>query len=147
MQRVCASEHSGQGFDRGAYHVVRGLRGGQTDTGGLGVEPQPHGSVVGGAIYIAQPSRPDPARSPEFCDLFEEVNVGIEEERQSGCEGVHLETAGLPQFHVGEAVGECERQLLRSRRPSLPNVIPRDAQRFVARHLGIHILHEVADEP
>ena len=146
VQRVGAAEHGGECLDAGADHVVVGLLGGQRDAGGLGVEPQPLGLLAGGAVDVAHPARPDPAGRTELGDLLEEVDVGVEEEGQSGGEDVDVETAGEPELDVPEPVRKREGELLRGRRAGLADVVAGDGERLVGRDLLGAVLHQVADQ-
>jgi hypothetical protein len=111
------------------------------------VEPQPLGLVGLCAIDVTQPARPDAPGRPELRDLLEEVEVGVEEEGQSWCELVDVEATRQPELDIAEAVGQGERQLLRSSRAGLADVVARDRERLVVRDLTDAVLHEVADQP
>ena len=147
VQRVGAAEHGRQRLDRGAHDVVVRLLRGQRDPGGLGVEAQPLRPLGRGAVDVAHPACPDPARGPELGDLLEEVDVRVEEERQAGREHVDVQAAGQAELDVAEAVGERERQLLRGGRSGLPDVVAGHRQRLVVGYLGGAVLHQVADQP
>ena len=82
VQRLRAAEHGGERLERRAHDVHLGLLGGQRHAGGLGVEAhQPRARVLR-AVAVAQLARPDPAGGAVLRDLLEEVEVGVEEERQ-----------------------------------------------------------------
>jgi hypothetical protein len=49
VQALGAAEHAGERLDRGAGDVDLGLLGGERHAGGLGVEAQLHGALVGWA--------------------------------------------------------------------------------------------------
>ena len=70
----------------------------------------------------------------------------VEEERQAGRELLDVEPAGQAELHVGEAVGERERQLLRGGRAGLADVVAGDRDRLVRRDLLGAVLHQVADQ-
>ena len=55
----------------------------QRHPGGLGVEAQLHRTLVRRPVPLPHPPRPDPARGAVLGDLLEEVDVGVEEERQA----------------------------------------------------------------
>ena len=147
VQRVGAAQHGGQRLDRCPHHVVVGLLRGQGHPGRLGVEPQPLGPFGARAVGVAQPPGPDPAGGPEIGDLLEEVDVGIEEERQARGERVHVEAAGQAEFHVAEPVRQRERQFLRGGGAGLPDVVAGDRQRLVGGDVLGAVCHQVADEP
>ena len=135
VQRLRAAEHAGQGLDRRTNDVDLGLLGGQRHTRRLRVEPQLQRTFELGAIAVAQPSRPDPPSGAVLGDLFEEVDVGVEEERQSRSERVDREAGLHGQFDVREPVGKREGQLLDRRGAGLADVVSGDRDRVPARHL------------
>jgi hypothetical protein len=111
------------------------------------VEPHAERLFVLGPVDVAHPSSPDAAGRPELRDLFEEVDVGVEEEREPLRERVHVQPALPAEFDVRESVGERECQLLRGGRARLPDVVAGHADRMELRHLALAELDEVADEP
>jgi len=60
------------------------------------VEAQRERLVGLGAVDVAQPTRPDPPRRTELGDLLEEVDVGVEEERQARRELLDVEPRDKP---------------------------------------------------
>ena len=94
-----------------------------------------------------QPASPDAPGRPELRDLFEEVDVAVEEERQPGREHIGVQPPLQPELDVGEPVGEGEGEFLRRGRPCFPDVISAHADRM---ELGTPFRaegHEVADQP
>ena len=75
------------------------------------------------AISFFHVARPDPPRGPELGDFLEEIVVDVPEEGKPRSEVVDVEAASDAALDVGEAVGERERKLLRSRRSGLANVV------------------------
>jgi hypothetical protein len=146
VQGVGPAEHGGQRLHGRTDDVVVRLLGGQRDTGGLGVEPQPLRLLALRAVDVPHPARPDAARGAELGDLLEEVDVRVEEEGQAGREDVDVQPARQPQLHVPETVRQGVRQLLRGRRPGLADVVAGDRQRLVGGDAGRAVLHQVADE-
>ena len=65
-----------------------------------------------GAEAIAHQARPQPPGGAELRDLLEEVVVGVEEEREALAERVDVEAGVDAGLHVGDGVGERERDLL-----------------------------------
>jgi hypothetical protein len=90
--------------------------------------------------------RPDPACGPELCNLFEEVDVGIEEKTQAWGEAVDVQPSRQAEFDVTEAIREGEGEFLSSGRSRFSDVIARDAQRLVCRDLLAAVLHHVPDQ-
>ena len=109
-----APEHGRERLDRGPGDVQLGLLGGQRDTGGLGMEAQLPGPLLLRAVTLPHPARPDSPGGAELRDLLEEIDMSIEEERQSGGEIVDVHPALETSVDVGHPVGEREGQLLRS---------------------------------
>ena len=147
MQRVRPTQNGGQRFDRGSGDIVVRLLRGERHPGRLGVETQPLRARITGAIGIPHPARPDPPGCTEFRDLLEEVDVRIEEERQTRGEPVDVHPAGQTQFDITETVRQRVGQFLRGRRTGLPDVIAGHRKRFVVGHLLGAELHQVADQP
>ena len=92
VQALRAAEHAGQRLDRDAGDVELGLLRGERHARGLRVEPQLHRALGLGAVALFHPARPDATGGAELADLFEEVDVGVEEERQPRRELVDVET-------------------------------------------------------
>ena len=147
VQALRTAEHPGERLDRRAHDVQLRLLRGQRHARSLGVEAQHQRAVVGGAVAVAQPPRPDPPGGPVLGDLLEEVDVGVEEERQPRREGVNRQPRLHRQLDVGETVGQRERQLLRCRCPRLTDVVAGDRDRMPARHLCGGKPDRVAHQP
>ena len=93
-----------------------------------------HEAGIARAEGVAHLARPDAARGAVLRDLLEEVDVRVEEERQPRREVVDGQAALDRGLHVGEAVGERERQLLLRGRAGLADVVAGDRDRVPARH-------------
>ena len=135
MQRLGAAEHAGQRLDRRADDVVERLLGGQRDAGRLGVEAHPPRLGLARAEGLAQLAGPDPPRGAVLGDLLEEVDLGVEEERQPRREVIDVEAARDGVLDVGEPVLEREGELLGGGRAGLADVVAGDADRMPARHV------------
>jgi hypothetical protein len=136
VQALRAAEHAGERLDR---HVRAMLTSGcwaVSDTPAVWVWNRSCIDRSSSRRSGPHPAGPDAAGGAELADLFEEVDVGVEEERQPGGEVVDVEAGGERQLDVGEAVGERERQLLGGGRARLADVVARDRDRVPARHLG-----------
>ena len=146
VQALGPAEHARERLDGGARDVDLGLLGGERDAGGLSVEAQLPAALVAGLVVLTHPAGPDPSGGPVLRDLLEEVDVGVEEERQARGDRVDLQ-AGLPgELDVGEAVGEREGELLGRRGAGLADVVARDRDRVPPGHLGRREGHGVAHE-
>ena len=126
VEALRATEHTRQRLDGHPDEVDLGLLGRQRHAGSLGVEAQLRGAAVPGPVAVAHPAGPDTAGRPVLRDLFEEVDVRVEEEAEAGGEVVDGRTGCDRRLHVREAVGECERVLLGRRRPGFADVVARD---------------------
>ena len=135
MQRLGAAEHARERLDRGAHDVVERLLGGQRDAGGLRVEAHQPRALVARAEGVAQLARPDAPRGAVLGDLLEEVDLGVEEERQARREVVDVEAALDGLLDVGEAVLEREGELLLGGGAGLADVVAGDRDRVPARHV------------
>ena len=93
---------------------------------------------------VAHPACPD-GRRANFAISSEEVNVRVKEEGQSGRELVDVESAGLTEFHVAEAVRQREGELCAAvaRLRGMGSRIPTAACN-AARLSGV--FHEVTNE-
>src|SRR5262249_5597453 len=98
------------------------------------------------AVLLLHVTRPDPTRGAKLGDLLEEVVVNVPEEREPRGEVVHVETASDAAFHVREAVGERERELLRGRASRFADVVARDRNRIPERRVLRAPLEAVDDE-
>ena len=133
--RLCAAAaHRRECLQGHPDDVVLGLLRGQRRAAGLRVEPQHLAARIGRAEPVAHDARPHRARSSELRDLLEDVVVGVEEEREPARERVDLEARVDGRLDVGDAVGQRECELLRSRRAGLADVVAGDRDRVPARH-------------
>src|SRR5712691_2121200 len=111
------------------------------------MESQAHGHWVCCTVTIVEPPGPDAPSRPVLRDLLEEVDMGVEEEREAWSERVDVQAALQPELHVGEAIRERERELLRGRRPGLSDVVARDREWMPIGHMLRAELHQVTDQP
>jgi hypothetical protein len=75
------------------------------------VEAHQPGARVLGAIAVAQLARPDPAGRAVLGDLLEEVEMGVEEEREPRREVVDAQPPLDRRVDVGKSVREGEGKL------------------------------------
>ncbi len=144
MQRLRPAEHRGERLDGGAHDVVERLLRGEADAGGLRVEAHLHGARVARAEGVAHLPRPDAPGGAVLGDLLEEVDLGVEEERQARREVVHVEPALDRLLDVGEPVLERERELLLGGGAGLADVVAGDRDGVPARHVARAPLDHVA---
>ena len=86
-----------------------------------------------GAEALAHDLGPHPAGGAELRHLLEDVVVAVEEERQPRGEAVDLEAGVERGLHVGDAVGERERDLLDRGAALLTEVVAADRDRVPLR--------------
>ena len=122
----------------GPDDVVERLLGGQADARGLGVEAHLPRAGVLRAEGLAHLPRPDPPRRPVLGDLLEEVDLGVEEERQARREIVDVQSPLDGLLDIGQAVLEREGELLLGGRARLADVVAGDRDRMPARHPRVH---------
>src|SRR5581483_10513027 len=129
VQRLRPTEDGGKRLDRGANDVHLRLLRRQRDACGLRVEAHAPRARILRSVLVAHLRRPDAPGGPVLRDLLEEVEMRVEEKRESRRERVDVEAAVDTRLDKGEAVGERERELLRRRRSGLANVIAADRDR------------------
>jgi len=135
VERVGAAEHGRERLER-RLAMLFSICCAVSEHPRLGVEAELQRTLVLGAVLLAHVPRPDAPRGSIFGDLLEEVDVCVEEEGQARRKLVHVEAALDTSLHVGETVGERERQLLRRGAAGLANVISADRDRIPARHVA-----------
>ena len=126
MERLRAAEDRGHGLDGGTGDVDFGLLRGEGGAGGLGVEAKHPGARILRAEALAHDAGPEAAGGAEFGDLFDEVVVRVEEEREARGEAVDVETGVDGSLDVGHAVGQGEGDLLRGGGAGLAHVVAGD---------------------
>ena len=135
MQRLGATERSGQRLHRHAHDVVERLLRGERDTAGLRVKAQFAAGIVG-TETLAHEARPQPTRGAELGDLLEEIAMRGEEERQARRKGIDGEPGVDGLLYVGDRISERERHFLHRRGAGFANVVARDGDRIPLRHFG-----------
>ena len=85
---------------------------------------------------FAHDARPQAARRPKLRNLFQQIIVGIEKERDPRREVVDFK-AGLDRsFHVSDSIGDGECHFLDRISPRFPNVITADRNSVPVRDLA-----------
>ena len=139
-------QHRRQRLDGHPHDVVLRLLRGERRAGGLGVEAEPQRALVARGVALAHQLGPQASRGAELRHLFEEVVVGVEEERQARRELVDRKPAFERAIDVAESVGEGERDFLRRGRTGLAHVVAGDRDRVPARDLAGAELDDVGDQ-
>ena len=146
VQRLRAAEDGRHRLQRDAHDVVVRLLRGQRAAGGLRVEAQLLRPGIGRAEAIAHDARPQPPRRAELRDLFEEVVVRVEEERQPLAELVHVESGVDRRLHVGDRVRQREGHLLHGRRSGFADVVAADRDRVPVGQFALAEREDVGDD-
>jgi len=147
MQRLGPAQHRRQGLRGRPDDIVVRLLRREGTARRLGVETHPPGTGILGFIAVPHRLRPDPPRRPQFGDLFEEINVGIEEERKARGEFIHIQPLAADHvLHVFHPVPKRKGQLLHRRRPRLPDMVPADADGVPPGYVLRPEFHRVADQ-
>ena len=101
---------------------------------------------------IAHDAGPHATRATELGDLLKEIVMRVEEETETRCESIHVETRVNGGLHVCHAVGEGEGDLLRGGRSGFAHVVAGDGNGVPLGHVvrgpreGVgHKAHAVAD--
>ena len=100
----------------------------------LRVEPVPHDRP------------PEAAGGPELRDLLEQVDVGVEKERDLRGDRVDVEAPGHRLIEVRDPVRQGEPDLLHRRRAGLADVVSAHADRVPSRHLPRTELNHIEGE-
>ena len=143
VERLRAAADGGEPLESDSNDVVLGLLGGQRHAAGLGVEPQPPRTLILGPEPLAHDFGPHPPGGPELRDLLEDVVVAVEEEGQPRPELVDLKPGVECRLHVGDPVGERERDLLDGRAPLLAEVVSADRDRVPLRHPFVAVREQI----
>ena len=146
VQRLGAAEHRGERLDRGADHVVVGVRRLQRHAAGLAVGAQHQRARVLRRELPLHQLGPQEARRAQLGDLHEEVHADAEEERQARRELVDRQAARRGGARVLQAVGEREGELLHAGRARLLHVVARDRDRVEPRHVLRAVADHVGDD-
>ena len=146
VERLGAAEDRRHRLDGDPDDVVVGLLGGEGAARGLGMEPQLQRAGVGGPESVAHEARPQAPGRAELRDLFQEVVMGVEEEREPLAKLVHVEARVDRRAHVGDGVREREGHFLHRGRTSLPDVIPADRDAVPVRQLVRTEREDVGDD-
>src|SRR5882672_6895795 len=89
---------------------------------------------------------PDLASCAVFCELFKEIAVGVEEERQTRRELVDIQTGATRPFDVLDAVIQGEGEFLKRGRAGFANVVTADGDRIPLRNMLRAEFERVDDE-
>ena len=143
VQRLGAAAHGREALQGDPDDVVLRLLGGQRHATGLRVKAKTPRALILGAEALAHDRGPHPPRGAELRHLLEDIVVAIEEEGQPRPEPVDLEAGVERRLHVGDAVGERERDLLHGRAALLAKVVARDRDRVPLRDVLLAVREQV----
>ena len=147
MEGLCSSQHGGHGLVGYPDDVVLGLLGREAHASRLSVRTQTPGLGIGGPVLLAHEPGPDTPRRTELGDLFEEIVVHVEEEGETGYEGINIEPSSDAPFDIFKPIPQGEGEFLNGRRPCLSDMVSRDRDRVVPRCVLRAPLEHVDDAP
>ena len=147
VQRLRAAEDRRKRLDGDARDVVLRLLRGERNAGGLGVKAHPGGARILRAEALGHRAIPDAARRTIFSDLFEEVVMRVEEEREAWCEVIDGESAAERPLDVLDPIVEGEGEFLQRRRTGFADVVSGDGDGIEARRVKGAELEGVDHQP
>ena len=123
VQRLAPAEHGRERLNGHAHDVVFGLLCRERRAGRLRVKAQQQRARVARSKPLAHDVRPEAPRGAVLGDLFEQVVVRVEEERELRRELIHVQARLQRGLHVRDGVPQRERHFLHRRRAGLANVV------------------------
>ena len=146
MQRLGSAEHCRERLDGDAHDVVVRLLRGQGATGGLGVEAKHLGFWIFGAETLLHDFCPDAAGGAELGNLFKQVVVGVEEERQARSEFINIHADLDGGVNVGDAVGQGEGDFLHGAGTGFTDMVAGDGDGVPLGHVVFTVGKDVGDD-
>ena len=147
VQGLGAAENRRQRLNRHPHDVDLRLLRGERATRRLGVEAQPPGAGVLRAKGVTHLLRPDTPGGAELGDLLQKVVVAVEEEGETGREGINVQPTLHGPARVLHPVGQGEGQFLRRRRTGLADVVAGDGDGIPLRQVLAAELDGVGHQP
>ncbi len=147
MQRLRAAEHGGQRLERGAHDVVLRLLRGERRAAGLRVEaqhPAPAGRSAPKRSRMIRAHMRRAARN--FATSSKKCMWQAKKNDRRGANSSMSQPRVERCLHVGDAVGERERDLLRGGRAGLAHVVAADRDRVPPRHPLAAVREQVGDQ-
>ena len=95
---------------------------------------------------LAHDPSPQSAGRPELCDLFQKLIVRVEEESYARRELIYVEPTIDRRLHIGDCVGERERNLLGRSRARFTNVIAGNRNRVPSRDFAGAVGEDVSHD-
>ena len=126
MQRLRAAENRGHSLNRSTNDIVLRLLRGERGAGGLGMEAQHPGTRTLSPEVLAHNSGPHTPGSSKLGDLFQEIVMRVEEERNPGGELVDVKTRVNRRLYLGDAIAQSEGDFLHGGGSRLAHVISGD---------------------
>ena len=147
MEGLGSAKHRSHRLKGNPDHIVVGLLRGQRTARRLGMKPQHAGLLFFGLEALLHDGRPEPSGGPEFCDLFDEIVVAAEKERDPGGDGIDIQPRLNRGLQIGDAVGQRERHLLDGGATGLAHVVAADADRIPPGNAVLAEGKDVGDDP
>ena len=146
VQRLRPAQHGRQRLKRHAHDIVVRLLRRQRAAGRLRMEAKDRRARIPAVEALGHHLVPDFPGGAVLGDLFEEIVVRVEEEREPRRKLVDVQARAPGPLDVLDAVVQRERQLLQRRRARFANVISADRNRVPLRHVLRAELERVDDE-
>ena len=128
MQGLRPAHDRSQRFGGGPYNIIVGLLGGQRATCRLGVETHPPGAWILSFEPVSYNRSPHPSGCPELGNLFEKIEMRIEEEGKTRGKGINIQLLSFNDvLDICYPVSQSKSQFLDSGGASLPNVVTANA--------------------
>ena len=126
VERLAAAENGGEGLNRHADDIIFGLLRSERRSGGLRVETQQQRTGIFCGEALLHDFGPQAAGGAKLGNFFEQIAVGVEEERKLGSEIVDGETSVERGLNVSDSIRKSKCNFLNGGRASFTDVIARD---------------------
>ena len=137
VQRLRAAEHRGERLQRDAHDVVERLLRGQRHARGLAVEAERARAVGLRAEALAHDRRPQRRAARNFATSSRRLLWPLKKKLSCAPKSSTSSPALDGGLHVGDAVGERERDLLDGVAARLAHVVAADRDGVPLRHLAL----------
>src|ERR1041385_5904805 len=123
MKRLCASKNSRQRLESCPDNIVFRLLSRQRTPGSLCMKTHHPRACILRAILVFHPARVDAPGGTILCNLFEEIQMRVEEKRKPWRKLVNIHALSNSGFNISKTICECESKLLHRGRPCFTDMI------------------------